>query len=57
MNAAGRMYAAGGALLAATPLAMVLANRSSPLVVGLAPLAFLAGRWAEDASADRKSVV
>lgn len=54
MNAAGRMYAAGGALLAALPLAMVLANRSSPLVVGLAALAFLAGRWAEDAPALRR---
>lgn len=57
MNAAGRMYAAGGALLAATPLAMVLANRSSPLVVGLAALAFLAGRWAEDASALRGALL
>ncbi|MGU3546015.1 O-antigen ligase family protein [Methylobacterium sp. A52T] len=56
MTAAGRMYAAGGALLAAMPLAMVLANRSSPLVVGLAALAFLAGRWAEDASALRRAL-
>ncbi|MGU3475527.1 O-antigen ligase family protein [Methylobacterium sp. D48H] len=57
MRAAGRMYAAGGALLAAMPLAMVLANRSSPLVVGLAALAFLAGRWAEDASALRRALL
>ncbi|MCJ2133939.1 O-antigen ligase family protein [Methylobacterium sp. J-026] len=48
MSAAGRLYAAGGVLLAAMPLAMVLANRSSPLVVGLAALAFLAGRAVED---------
>ncbi|MEH3064880.1 MAG: O-antigen ligase family protein [Methylobacterium radiotolerans] len=57
MRAAGRMYAAGGALLSAMPLAMVLANRSSPLVVGLAALAFLAGRWAEDASALRRALL
>ncbi|WP_331299085.1 O-antigen ligase family protein [Methylobacterium oryzae] len=57
MRAAGRMYAAGGALLGAMPLAMVLANRSSPLVVGLAALAFLAGRWAEDASALRRALL
>ena len=48
MTASGRLYAAGGALLAAMPLAMVLANRSSPAVIGLAALAFLAGRWTED---------
>jgi O-antigen ligase len=53
MNAARRFYAAGGFLLAAMPLAMVLANRSSPLVVGLAALAFLAGRWSEDRAALR----
>ncbi|WP_091720560.1 O-antigen ligase family protein [Methylobacterium phyllostachyos] len=38
----------GGALLAIMPLAMVLANRSSPVVVGLAATAFLAGRLIED---------
>lgn len=48
MIAAGRLYAAGGALLALLPLAMVLANRSSPLVVGLAAIVFLAGRLLED---------
>ncbi|KAA0125790.1 O-antigen ligase domain-containing protein [Methylobacterium sp. P1-11] len=57
MSAAGRLYAAGGALLAVMPLAMVLANRSSPLVVGLAALAFLAGRRAEDPAALRRSLV
>lgn len=56
MSAAGRLYAAGGALLAVMPLAMVLANRSSPLVVGLAALAFLAGRRAEDPAALRRSL-
>ncbi|WP_457104062.1 O-antigen ligase family protein [Methylobacterium sp. P5_C11] len=40
------------------PAAMVLANRSSPLVVGLAALAFLAGRWAEaDARALRRRLL
>jgi hypothetical protein len=53
MSAAGRLYAAGGVLLAVMPLAMVLANRSSPVVVGLAALAFLAGRWVEDRAALR----
>ncbi|MEG9528134.1 MAG: O-antigen ligase domain-containing protein, partial [Hyphomicrobiales bacterium] len=48
MSAAARLYAAGGVLLAVMPLAMVLANRSSPAVVGLAAVAFLAGRWVED---------
>lgn len=48
MSRSGRFYAVGGALLAAMPLAMVLANRSSPAVIGLAALAFLAGRWIED---------
>jgi len=57
MSAANRLYAAGGALLAVMPLAMVLANRSSPLVVGLAALAFLAGRRAEDPAALRRSLV
>ena len=52
-NKAGRLYAAGGVLLAVMPLAMVLANRSSPVVVGLAALAFLAGRWVEDRAALR----
>ena len=47
-GAAKRAYAAGGALVAAVPLAMVLANRSSPALIGLAALAFLAGRWIED---------
>ncbi|MDP4003634.1 O-antigen ligase family protein [Methylobacterium sp. NEAU K] len=48
MTAAGRLYAAGAVLLAAMPLAMALANRSSPAVVALAALAFLTGRWIED---------
>lgn len=48
MRASGRLYAVGGALLAAMPLAMVLANRSSPIVIGLAAISFLAGRWIED---------
>lgn len=49
MNAAARLNLAGAALLAAMPLAMALANRSSPLVVGLAALAFLAAALSEDA--------
>lgn len=40
-------YAAGGAALALLPAIMVLANRSSPIVVAVAALAFLAGRWQE----------
>ena len=51
--AATGLYAAGGVLLAVMPLAMVFANRSSPAFVGLAALAFLAGRWREDAAACR----
>ena len=43
-----RLYAAGAILLAILPLAMVLANRSSPAFIGLAALAFLAGRFFED---------
>jgi O-antigen ligase len=46
--ATGRLYATGSALLAVLPLAMVLANRSSPAVIGLAALAYLVGRWVED---------
>ena len=57
MVAAGRLYAAGGGLLAVMPLAMVLANRSSPAVVGLAALAFLAGRCLEDAAACREHLL
>ena len=53
MNASVRLYAAGGGLLALLPLAMVLANRSSPLIVGLSAAAFLAGRWREDPAAAR----
>ncbi|SFL79747.1 O-antigen ligase family protein [Methylobacterium pseudosasicola] len=45
---ANRLYAAGAVLLAILPLAMVLANRSSPAVIGLAALAFLVGRFFED---------
>jgi O-antigen ligase len=56
-SAAGRLYAAGGGLLAVMPLAMVLANRSSPLVVGLAALAFLAGRWSEDRAGLRRRLL
>ncbi|MGU3405022.1 O-antigen ligase family protein [Methylobacterium brachiatum] len=48
-----RLYAAGAALLAILPLAMVFANRSSPAVIGIAALAYLAARWVED----RRSLV
>lgn len=47
MPAARPFYALGGAALALLPLAMVLANRSSPVIVAIAALAFLAGRWRE----------
>ena len=52
-GAASRLYAAGGVLLAIMPLVMVLANRSSPAIVGLAALAYLGGRLLEDAAACR----
>ncbi|MCJ2096290.1 O-antigen ligase family protein [Methylobacterium sp. J-072] len=45
---ANRLYAAGAALLAVLPLAMVLANRSSPAIIALAALAFLVGCFFED---------
>lgn len=47
MQTARPFYALGGAALALLPLAMVFANRSSPGVVAIAALAFLAGRWRE----------
>ncbi|MGU3668070.1 O-antigen ligase family protein [Methylobacterium sp. A49B] len=50
-GAAGRLYAAGWAFLAVMPLAMVLANRSSPALVGVSALAFLAARWIEERGA------
>lgn len=55
--AAGRLYAVGGVCLAVMPLAMVLANRSSPLVIGLAALAFLAGRTVEDRAGTVRSLL
>ncbi|MBB2963616.1 O-antigen ligase [Methylobacterium sp. R2-1] len=45
--AASRLYAAGAVALALVAPMMALANRSSPLVVGLAALLFLAGAVAE----------
>ena len=47
MNAAAGLYGAGAAALALMPLVMTLATRSSPLVIGVAALLFLAGRIAE----------
>lgn len=43
-----RLRAAGAVTLALLPVAMALANRSSPVVVGLAALLFLAAGLAED---------
>ncbi|TXM87323.1 O-antigen ligase domain-containing protein, partial [Methylobacterium sp. WL122] len=54
MHPSRRLYAAGAVALAALPLAMALANRSSPLVVAIAALLFLAGRCLEDAGAVRR---
>ena len=54
MHPSRRLYAAGAVALAAMPLAMALANRSSPLVVGMAALLFLAGRCLEDADVVRR---
>ena len=48
MRRAPPLYAAGGAALALLPVAMVLANRSSPILVAVAALAFLGGRWREE---------
>ena len=56
-GAASHLYAVGGVCLAVMPLAMVLANRSSPLVVGLAALAFLAGRTIEDSAGTAHSLL
>ena len=47
MTRADRFHGAGAVALALMPLAMALANRSSPLVVGIAAALFLAGRVAE----------
>lgn len=44
--AAARFNAAGAVALALVAPAMALANRSSPLLVGIAALLFLAGAWA-----------
>lgn len=49
MRDARPFYALGGGALALLPLVMTLANRSSPAVVAVAALAFLAGRWREGA--------
>lgn len=57
MNVSTRLYAGGGIALAVMPFAMALANRSSPLVVGLAALLFLAGRLVEDPRAARSALV
>jgi exopolysaccharide production protein ExoQ len=46
-GAAARLDAAGTVVLALVPVALALANRSSPLVVGIAALLFLAGTVAE----------
>ena len=57
MHPSRRLYAAGAVALAAMPLAMALANRSSPLVVAVAASLFLAGRWLEDAGAVRRRLL
>ncbi|GJD36809.1 O-antigen ligase family protein [Methylobacterium aerolatum] len=46
-------FTIGGAALALMPLAMTLASRSSPAVVGFAALCFLAGCWRVDRAALR----
>ena len=47
IGAAARLDAAGTVALALVPVALALANRSSPLVVGIAALLLLAGAVAE----------
>jgi len=54
---AARLYGAGGGALALVPLAMALANRSSPVLVAVAALLFLAGRLAEDAAGTARDLV
>ncbi len=39
------------------PLVMTLANRSSPVVVGVAALAFLAGRWREEGAVGLRALL
>lgn len=53
----GALRAWGAVTLAAMPLAMAAANRSSPVVVGLAALLFLAAGLIEDARATRAALV
>ncbi|TXM81984.1 O-antigen ligase domain-containing protein, partial [Methylobacterium sp. WL116] len=57
MSPSRRLYAAGAVALAVMPLAMALANRSSPLVVAIAAVLFLAGRCVEDAGAVPRRLV
>lgn len=45
---AARLYGAGAVALALVPAAMAAAHRSSPVVVGIAALLFLAGHLIED---------
>ena len=53
MILSGRFAAAGATVLALVPFVMALANRSSPLLVGLAALLFLAAALAEDRAGAR----
>ena len=48
MSLGERLRGTGALALAALPLAMVAANRSSPAVIGLAALLFLAATLIED---------
>ncbi|MGU3537209.1 O-antigen ligase family protein [Methylobacterium sp. A54F] len=56
MSPAPRLRAASAATLALMPLAMALANRSSPLLVGIAALLVLAAALIEDAAAARAAL-
>ncbi|WP_375410156.1 O-antigen ligase family protein [uncultured Methylobacterium sp.] len=53
---AGSLRGAGTVALALVPLAMALANRSSPAVVGAAALLFLAAAWVENPRSARLEV-
>ena len=57
MILSGRLAAAGATVLALVPVVMALANRSSPLLVGLAALLFLVAAFAEDRAGTRAALL
>ena len=57
MILSGRLAAAGATVLALVPVVMALANRSSPLLVGLAALLFLVAAFADDRAGTRAALL